>query len=320
MASTGKNSRSLFNREVTDDPGASQIKYFISPLCGEIDRPIAAKLDEFNQKAISGRSIDWRHLCHSWPARLSRMERKRGTASSADIYSWWGAACDRTFISAEGRQRTVGASRRDYFDQLSIILLYGLLEIWFFDLGKLLKLEVEFNTVGYPILGPMFRGMVCKTWKINRDMSELPEDKTFDDMEAISFSFYNGLRIEALQDDEKLLGHVFQREIKVPWLRIFHRSIAPQTAIAVTDKQLILLQQDLRFTKHHEEWIFTFCPLYRVVDIKEVAFNQWQKISIQLLPFGQPEIEVILEPKNVKEWRQIWGQLNIRKDKAAPRD
>lgn len=205
--------------------------------------------------------------------------------------------------------------------KLSIILLYGLLEIWFFDLGKLSKLEVEFNTVGYPILGPMFRGLLRNTWKFNRlDMTELPRDKTFDEFEKISFSFYNGLKIEALQEDEKLLGHVFQREIKVPWLGIFHRSIAPQTAIAVTDKQIILLQQDLKFTKHHEEWIFTFCPSYRVADVKEVAFNQWQKISIQLLPFGQPEIKIILEPKNAKKWRDIWDQLNIRKEGAPSPD
>jgi hypothetical protein len=198
--------------------------------------------------------------------------------------------------------------------KLSIILLYGLLEIWFFDLGKLSKLEVEFNTVGYPILGPMLRGLVRKTWKFNRrDMTELPRDKTFDKLEAISFSFYNGLRIEALQAEEKLLGHIFQREIKVPWLRFFRRSIAPQTAIAVTDKQIILLQQDLKFTKHHEEWIFTFCPLYRVVEVKEEPFNQWQKISFQLLPFTQPKIEVLLENKNIKEWRGIWDKLSINK-------
>lgn len=201
--------------------------------------------------------------------------------------------------------------------KLNLILLYESLEIWFIDLGANSKLEVEYNTVGHPILSPMLRGLIRKTWRLNKpEFADAPLDRSFDDLENISYSFYNGLRIEALQAEEKVLGYVYQLEIRVPWLKVFHRSLSPQTVIAVTNQQIILLQQDLKLKTHHE-WIITFCPLYRVVEVKNEAFKQWQKITFHLLPFDQPHIEVIVGTKNAQKWSKIWDKLTIKKDKAA---
>jgi hypothetical protein len=111
---------------------------------------------------------------------------------------------------------------------------------------------------------------------------------------SISFSFYNGLDNESIQLDERVLGYIYQPEIREPWLKIFYKKLFPQTVVALTDQQLILLQQDLKLHEHHE-WIFTFIPLYRIASIKQAEYKKWQKVSVHLLSGSQQQdIEVIL--------------------------
>jgi len=196
--------------------------------------------------------------------------------------------------------------------KISLILLYGKLEIWFFDLGQNSKVEIEFNTVGYPILSPMLHGLIRKTWEYNH--VKFPDSliyESIDDLYYKSFGFFNGLRLEGLEAEEKIVGYVFQPEIKVPRFKVFHHSIAPQTAIVVTNHQVIMLQQDLQFKKHHEEWIFTFCPLYRIQKVNMEDFGLWKKLSFRLTSLNQQDITVILEPPNAQRWRETWEKLNV---------
>ena len=196
-----------------------------------------------------------------------------------------------------------------YVIKLSLILLYGKLEIFAVQHGQDLSIEVEYNTVAHDLLAPVLRGLIKKTWQKNpAKFNQSAEDATFSDFMKISFSFYNGLNNEAIQPGERVLGYVFQPEISEPWLKIFHKKIFPQIVLALTDKQLILLQQDLKFQAHHE-WIFTFIPLYRITSIKLVDYMKWQRVSPQLLFDSlQQDIVVILEPTQAQKWRSIWKE------------
>jgi hypothetical protein len=122
---------------------------------------------------------------------------------------------------------------------------------------------------------------------------------------STSYSFYNGLKNEAIQPGERILGYVYQPEIHQPFLKNFYRRLFPQTVLALTDQQLILLQQDLANLSHHE-WIFTFIPLYRIAAVQPAGYKQWQKLSIQLLAGPQPqEIGVILESVQAQKCRSL---------------
>jgi len=195
--------------------------------------------------------------------------------------------------------------------KLTLILLYGKLEIFDTQDRQVAKIEMEYNTVAHDLLVPVLRGLIKKTWQKNSvKFALIPEDSTFSSFKYISFSFYNGLNIEAIQPGERVLGYVYQQETREPWLKIFHKKLFPQIVLALTDQQLILLQQDLKFQPHHE-WIFTFIPLYRIASIKQVPYETWQRVSIQLITEpNQKPIDLILEPEHAEKWQAIWMGVN----------
>lgn len=195
--------------------------------------------------------------------------------------------------------------------RLSLILLYGKLEIFAVPNGQAKKIEVEYNTVAHDLLAPLLRRLIKKTWQNNPGkFKRAVEEAAFSDFVNISFSFYNGLNNEAIQAGERVLGYVYQPELCEPWLRIFHRKIFPQIVITLTDQQLILLQQDLKFHTHHE-WIFTFIPLYRVATIEQIQDKSWQKVSIKLFAESEEQtIDLLFEPEIAGKWHKIWTGVN----------
>ena len=216
------------------------------------------------------------------------------------------------YISEPEKKDRVGTalwiSSDDIFKiKLSLILLYGKLEIWGNQDAQVSKLEIEYNTVAHHLLAPILRQLIRKTWQKNsRNTANHPQDASFGMFEYISYSFYNGLTIEAIQPDEKVLGYVYQPEIRKPLLKVFYRKVFPQFVLALTDRQLILLQQDLKFKTHHE-WIFTFIPLYRVQPLDLEAFEEWMKLTIHLLPESiQQKLEILLDAQNAEKWNHTW--------------
>ena len=138
--------------------------------------------------------------------------------------------------------------------------------------------------------------MIRSTWEGNPPAEVSPlQNETFDELGEISYSFYNGLVSEAIQPGEVILGYIHQPELRKRWMKIFYRKVFPQTVIARTNQQIILLQEDMKFKAHHE-WIFTFIPLYRISRIDREGFRDWMKITVHLLPERcREKIEIVLD-------------------------
>lgn len=197
--------------------------------------------------------------------------------------------------------------------RLSLILLYGKLEIWGTGSNQVSTIAVEYNTVSHHFLAPLLKALLRKTWveKPTSNTSFQP-DSTFSSFVNTSFSFYNGLKGEAIQPGESVLGHVYQPELREPVLKVFQRKVFPQTVLAVTNHQLILLQQDLKSKTHHE-WIFTFVPGYRISQFSTEGKRDWQKIIFHLAPeFADQNIEILLEAQNSQKFLTIWNAINSR--------
>lgn len=95
---------------------------------------------------------------------------------------------------------------------------------------------------------------------------------------------------------------MYQPELKQPFLRVFRRAIFPQTVIALTDQQVILLQQDLRL-KTHNEWLFTFIPLHCIESIVHNLDKGKNKVIIQFdKSFDQQPIELIFGDEALEKW------------------
>ena len=195
--------------------------------------------------------------------------------------------------------------------RLSLILLYGKLEIWGAHSNQVSTITVEYNTVSHHVLSPLLKALLRKTW-VENPTSNMPvqPDPTFPGFVKTSFSFYNGLKGEAIQPGESVLGHVYQPELREPVLKVFQRKVFPQTVLAVTNHQLILLQQDLKSKTHHE-WIFTFVPVYRISQFSTEGIRDWQKITFYLAPeFADQNIEILFEAQNSQKFLTIWNAIN----------
>jgi hypothetical protein len=117
--------------------------------------------------------------------------------------------------------------------KFSLILLYEKLEIFGAQNDQTIKIELEYHAVAHDLLSPLLRGLIRKTWQKNpATLAQRPEDATFSKFVSTSYSFYNGLKNEAIQPDERILGYVYQAEIHQPFLKNFYRRLFPQTVLA----------------------------------------------------------------------------------------
>ncbi|PKO12917.1 MAG: hypothetical protein CVU39_21655 [Chloroflexi bacterium HGW-Chloroflexi-10] len=193
--------------------------------------------------------------------------------------------------------------------RLSMILLYGRVEIWgvLRSNGQVVKIDLEYNTVGQPLLKPMLHALIRKSWNEKGNLAKThPVDETYSNFVNQSFSFYNALNSVALQLDERVLGIVYQPEITEPYLKFFRRAIFPQSVVVMTDRQLILLQEDVSFKPHHE-WIFTFCAWHWIEDIQQNDCQNWQQLTISLSSSSAREnIVFVMEANNAEKLNALW--------------
>ncbi|HPH98654.1 MAG TPA: hypothetical protein PKW33_21980 [Anaerolineaceae bacterium] len=239
-------------------------------------------------------------------------------------FGWWTSPIQALVFTHQGVLQVIGPlpNRRGttkwipadmiILIKLSLILLYGKLEIYYLNLGRVEKSEMEYNTVSHKLLAPCLRKLIQKTWQLNPPPRPCQPDATFPDFVRTSYSFYNGLISEAISPGETVLGYVYQPEIHEPWLKIFRKKVAPKLVLAVTDQQITILQEEMK-THAHNEWVFSFIPLHRVSFIQQRIDRSWIKLVINLKTEGSPlPIEIILEPAQASKWAAIWrdGRLN----------
>jgi len=152
--------------------------------------------------------------------------------------------------------------------------------------------------------------LVRDAWGKDRKLrTENPKGISCDDIARFSYKFFYGLTYEALQAGEKVLGYVFQQEIIEKKYKFYRKVIFPKSVIVFTDKQIILLQEDLRNSSHHES-IYTFIPLHRIDDLVGRPVENYDRVTIALSSDKtkhQPEL--ILTPQNSEKLFSIWESI-----------
>ncbi|NMB82136.1 MAG: hypothetical protein GYA14_09995 [Ignavibacteria bacterium] len=144
----------------------------------------------------------------------------------------------------------------------SMYLLYGKLEIWSKKTNASPVIDIEYNTVAHDSLRPYIQTLIEHSWKTHPDPEiHLTPDDSYEKLFNISYSFYNGILTEGLHKDERILSVIFQPEISKKYLKYLSKKLSPTTCLAFTDRQLIVLQQDIRYRVHHE-WLFSFFPWF----------------------------------------------------------
>lgn len=197
--------------------------------------------------------------------------------------------------------------------KLKLVLLYGRLEIWGGSDGSPVKIQAEYNTVAHKAFSPYLKSFIETTWDSNVVDTSKISIPSFDEFAHTSLSFYNGINLEALQPGEKVLAFAFQPELGKQILKIFHKKIYPKTLAVLTDRQLILLQEDLK-TKAHYEWLFTFIPRQRVMEVIRNTTEPVESVTLRL-DSAECHLDVSLSfsTQFVNNWRSMLDLLSTSK-------
>lgn len=199
------------------------------------------------------------------------------------------------------------------YTRLSLLLLYGRLELIGSVGGDLTRVEVEFNTVGEYLLRPPLEQFLQLTWGQTR--VDLPPesqlDATLKQLTELPLKFNNGLRHRGLQPAERLLGFVFQPAIWVPRWRFLWRQVSATTLLALTDRQVVLVQEPMEQRTTYG-WIFTYCPLACLAEVEAKTIEGWSQLTLSLRRDKvAEEHRIMLEPDTAQAWADLWQQYSL---------
>ena len=192
------------------------------------------------------------------------------------------------------------------YTRLSLILMYGRLE--FVD-ESLSRVVVEFNSAGFEIIQPglkEFLGSCCGKEPGSKPDKALTET-VLGEIGEESFKFKNGLYLYALLPEEQVLGFVFQPGIWGKRWHLFPLKISEATLLALTDRQLIVVEERSQSKFPAYGWIFTFYPRRAIERIGITTRLDRQELVIGLKSTGNlNDHRVILEDANDLAWQELW--------------
>ena len=192
------------------------------------------------------------------------------------------------------------------YTHLSLILMYGRLELVDENLSRGV---VEFNAAGFDIIQSGLQHLLATVSGKNAiPTPEAPPAKTIlNELESRSFKFKNGLSLYGLLPGERLLGFVFQPGIRGLRWRFFSLKVSETTVMALTDKQLIIIEEQSRSRFPAYGWIFTFYPRKAIEKIGVSSCRQWQELSVVMkVKTGLIDRRILLEQANVLAWQELW--------------
>ena len=214
----------------------------------------------------------------------------------------------RFLIRQSGCPDNVFAAADLLYARLSLILMYGRLEL--VD-DHLTRVVVEFNAAGFDMIKPGLQQLLgtC-AGRMNPSTRNAAGAKTvLGELGERSFKFKNGLYLYGLLPDEQVLGFVFQPAL---WGRRWHflpLKIAETTLLALTDQQLIIVEEQSRSRFPAYGWIFTFYPRQAIGQAGMAPNQRGQEWCIGLKSKAAlVERRILLESLNGSAWQELWSR------------
>ncbi len=205
-------------------------------------------------------------------------------------------------------QVTLLRGRNLMYMRVSLLLLYGLLEIVAAGQTSPAQLCVEFNTVAwYPTMSRPLR-------KLLRTIQAAPEQSSHETrlsqaaravVENLPLKFVNGVKLYGLLPGEELKELVFQPGTWKRWLLLFRRPVTPDTLLLLTSNFVVVITEELGL-KHG--WIVSYIPRDNIYEIKSRQRDVWSEITIFLTRKGQSiDYKVLLKDDAARDWGEIWA-------------
>jgi hypothetical protein len=196
----------------------------------------------------------------------------------------------------------------------SHLLLYGRLELLGSVHSKPVKLDMEFNAIGWHLMDAEWRDLVGRAINVRpltpeEERTESEHDQVL--LQSVPAKFADGLRKYGLYTDETLLGTVFQPGIWSQTLALFEQQVTPNTLLALTDASALVLEEERALIRKSEQYglIITRIPRQAIADVQSAAQDSLQELIFLLARSGATaELRLLLEPDAVELWRGLWEE------------
>lgn len=198
------------------------------------------------------------------------------------------------------------------FAQLSVILLYGRLELCAAVGGELRQIVLEYNSVSQPQLQPALWRLLRMAWEMPVQTKD-GVDRTegyLEEIQELSLKYGNGMHLFGLQPDERLLGFAYQPPIYQRSLKFLRRKIAPPALLAITSHQVITMEEGLTKVASYG-WIVSFYAHNRIRSIEIAPIEQRREIVFHLAKdAAEIDRRVVAESDAAEEWRRQWAVVS----------
>jgi hypothetical protein len=224
-------------------------------------------------------------------------------------------------FTTDGLLHILGSSKPDHpgqtaylrgdsliYAHLSLILLYGRLELCGTHNGALTKIVIEYNAVSHHLVQPAMQRFLHLSWGHAYPVKsyDVTTSRFLYEIRNTSFKYRRGLEDYALQTGESLLGCVVQPPILRRFLSIFRLRVAPPVLLALTQSQLIIIEEGMT-SATSLGWYFTFCPRVCITGIEFKPNNIWQDMCIHLRRGNlTAERRTKVENDAAQDWQTLW--------------
>ena len=118
------------------------------------------------------------------------------------------------------------------------------------------------------------------------------------------------MKCYALQPNDPLLGYIFQPRLIQPYLRLLRRQIAPAALLALTQNEVILIEEGPSSATRYG-WYFTFCPRTCITGIDARPDEKTQDIQVHLKRASHlASRQIRLENNSALAWQSLWQTLS----------
>ena len=168
------------------------------------------------------------------------------------------------------------------YARVSLVILYSRMEMCGIVDDKMKRIVVEYNSVKHELMQPAFFKFIRLAWAQPQAPGANDNQRLLmDRLKEQSFKFKSGLEKHCLQNDEFLQGFVFQPRLVKDYVHLFHRLIAPASLVALTDRQLILIEEGVSGATSYG-YFFTYCPQANVIKVDTKPDDQLYDVHVQL--------------------------------------
>ena len=190
--------------------------------------------------------------------------------------------------------------------KITLVLLYGFLEIVAQGHDSPTLLSVEFNTVAWERLSPPLRLLL----QAAKATHSTPKEKIThtpalqQSFEKLPLKFSNGVKIYGQLPGEELEELVFQPGSWKRWLILIRRPISANTLLLLTSNFMVVIQEDPIVG---QGWIISYLPRNSIAEIQNQPRGLWNELTVQLKREEQTaEYKLFLKSATVQAWHERW--------------